>query len=224
MRNWKGVLFDFDGVVVDSTPLHLKGWEFAYHDLFLTKLDPKELQSLVGRSTSAIGRILSDKSGFPTAKAELIRRKNIYIGENIKEIHTIRGIEEFIGELRTLAIPFGIVSNAPIAFITATLQHLELEFPFILGLENYQKPKPDAEPYMKGAQKLPGVKFTDHENIIVFEDSTHGIAAALAAYMTPMGICSQHSPEVLTSAGAVNSYSDFVEALQALSYGSGDKS
>ncbi len=220
----RAVLFDFDGVVVDSTPLHLRGWEHAYLEMFQVTLEPEVLAELVGRSTSAIGRILAERSGFPMAKAELVRRKTIYIASHIDSIQPIKGIDVFLKDLRKKNIPYGIVSNAPREFILNTLKHLKLDFPFVLGLENYQRPKPDAEPYMKGAQKIGSIPFQDHRSIFVFEDSTHGLEAAIAAHMTPIGICSQHPPSILTAAGAIQCFQDMEEALSLFSNSICDKS
>ena len=105
------------------------------------------------------------------------------------EIEMINGAEEFLEILASRDIPFGIVSNAPRDFIAAALAKHRLQIYFFFGLEDYRRPKPDAEPYMKGALKM-GSKFPKHRCILVFEDSTHGITAALAAHMTAIGICS----------------------------------
>ncbi len=208
-------LFDFDGVIVDSTPIHLAGWEKAYWELFQRKLDEATLASLVGRSTAAIGTILGQQSGFPTAKAELIKRKVAFVLSSLEKIPLIEGAREFLAELQRRQLPFGIVSNAPRSFIAAAIERHKLAIPFYLGLEDYHRPKPDAEPYMKGAIKL-GFPFERHASIFVFEDSTHGIAAALAAHMTAIGICSQHPPELLLQAGAKQCFDDLEAALQLM--------
>lgn len=213
--DFRAALFDFDGVIVNSTPTHLRGWQAAFSGLFKRELDESSLQSLVGRSTAAIGGILADKSGYPAAKPELIRRKQIYVFEQLGSIELIHGAREFLEGLRQRAIPYGVVSNAPRDFIGAVIEKHCLPIPFFLGLEDYHRPKPDAEPYVKGAVKL-GFSFTAYRSIVVFEDSTHGIEAAVAAHMTPLGICSQHGPEVLLQAGAVTCFQDLSAAASLL--------
>jgi HAD superfamily hydrolase (TIGR01509 family) len=213
--DFRAALFDFDGVIVDSTPTHLRGWQAAFQGMFKTDLDPETLQSLVGRSTAAIGGILADRSGYPAAKPELIRRKQIHVFEHLGSIDLIEGAREFLEELHKRSIPFGIVSNAPRDFIGAAIEKHHLPVPFYLGLDDYRRPKPDAEPYVKGAVKL-GFTFTMHPSILVFEDSTHGIDAAIAAHMTPIGICSQHRPEILMNAGAKLCFENMREAAVLL--------
>jgi beta-phosphoglucomutase-like phosphatase (HAD superfamily) len=212
--DFRGALFDFDGVIVDSTPTHLSGWKAAYFELFNDFIDEITLASIVGRSTAAIGSLLAVKSGYPAAKKELIRRKQLHVFANLNTISLINGAAEFISELTGRRIPFGIVSNAPRDFIEAAIKQHNLKVPFFFGLDDYRKPKPDAEPYMKGALAI-GFTFKEHPRIFVFEDSTNGIDAAIAAHMTPIGICSQHLPEVLLAAGAKICFKD-LEAAKAL--------
>ena len=112
-------------------------------------------------------------------------------------------------------MPYGIVSNAPRDFIGAAIEKHGLPVPFFYGLDDYRRPKPDAEPSVKGAIHM-GFPFTSHRSILVFEDSTHGIDAAIAAHMTPIGICSQHEEGILTGAGAVRCFMDMREAAVLL--------
>jgi beta-phosphoglucomutase-like phosphatase (HAD superfamily) len=55
--------------------------------------------------------------------------------------------------------------------------------------------------FLKCAQLI-GVKFTEHAKILVFEDSTHGLEAAVSAGMFPVGVQTQHDAETLVKAGA----------------------
>jgi beta-phosphoglucomutase len=215
MEKMRAVLFDFDGVIVDSTPIHLAGWANAFEAMFQAPLDPTTLLSLVGRSTAAIGTILAEKSGYPAARGDLIKRKSRYVFDHLETIPLITGARDFVHALAKRGVPHGVVSNAPRDFIAATLERHELRMPFYLGLEDCQRPKPDAEPYMKGALRM-GFKFHEHKSIYVFEDSTHGIEAAVAAHMTPIGICSQHPSEPLERAGATRCFADLLPASSLL--------
>lgn len=211
MQQFRGALFDFDGVIVDSTPMHLAGWNAAYESLFQATLEDSLLDSLVGRSTAAIGTILAEKSGYPASKSELIKRKASYVLTNLSDIPLIPGSRDFLRQLHAEAIPFGICSNAPRDFIKAALERHGLICPFYLGLEDYVRPKPDPEPYVKGAKRM-DMPFDLHGSIAVFEDSTHGIEAAIGAKMYPIGICSQHPEQILALAGAKECYRDFAES------------
>lgn len=208
MTRFKAVLFDFDGVVVHSTPIHLDGWASAYRGLFQKTLDEELLESLVGQSTAAIGLLLAEKSGVLSAKADLIQRKARYVLEHLEDIPLIPGITDFLGRLTTARIPYGIASNAPRGFIQAALARHEIPYSFYLGLEDYVRPKPDPEPYLKGAIAMAWDR-DDHGSIAVFEDSVHGIEAAIAAGMTAIGVSSQHDDQRLREAGATYCIKDF---------------
>lgn len=205
---FKAVLFDFDGVIVHSTPIHLDGWASAYHGLFQENVDEALLKTLVGKSTREIGAILALKSGVLTAKGELIQRKARYVLDHLEDIPLIPGIYAFLEKLNEARIPYGIASNAPRAFIQAALDRHELPYSFYLGLEDYVEPKPHPEPYLKGALAL-NWKSAIHEEIAVFEDSAHGIHAAVAGGMTAIGVTSQHSGQLLMEAGAKYTIKDF---------------
>ncbi|MBC7530276.1 MAG: HAD family phosphatase [Oligoflexus sp.] len=208
MTRFKAVLFDFDGVVVHSTPIHLDGWASAYHAMFQKSVDEALLQTLVGQSTAAIGTLLAEKCGVSNAKSELIQRKARYVLGHLEDIPLIPGIMQFLERLTAAKIPYGIASNAPRNFIDAALRRHAVPYSFFLGLEDYVRPKPDPEPYLKGALNLawdPG----KHSEIAVFEGSAHGIEAATLAGMTAIGVTSQRNDQLLLEAGARYCIKDF---------------
>ncbi|MES2744563.1 MAG: HAD family phosphatase [Bdellovibrionota bacterium] len=208
MARFEAVLFDFDGVIVDSTPVHLAGWAEAYWEFFRMKVEPEILESLVGQSTAAIGTLLSHRIGRPEMKGELVRRKARYVLDHLPDIPMIAGAKDFMEKLRAKKIRYGIASNAPRGFIESALNKHGLWTDFFLGLEDYKFPKPDPEPYLIGAQRLGWTK-SDRSSIAVFEDSAHGIHAAVGAGMTAIGVCSQHPPVYLEDAGAKACIQDF---------------
>ena len=210
MAHFKAVLFDFDGVIVDSTPTHLDGWAAAYGEVFQKQPEAHMLASLMGRSTVAIAALLAEKEGRPETRASLIEKKGRYVLEHVTSIPLIPGIAAFMEKLVTANIPYGIASNSPRGFLEASLQHHGLPYSFFLGAEDYAQPKPDPEAYLLGGKRL-GLAREDYRAIAVFEDSTHGIEAALGARMTAIGVGSQHPVQVLIEAGAHYGITDFRE-------------
>lgn len=208
MTRFKAVLFDFDGVVVHSTPIHLDGWSSAYQAMFQKSVDEDLLKTLVGQSTVAIGTLLAETSGVLSAKGELIQKKARYVLDHLADIPLIPGIVNFLDRLAAAKIPYGIASNAPRGFVEAALRRHEVPYSFFLGLEDYTRPKPDPEPYLKGALHMAWTR-EKHPEIAVFEDSAHGIEAAVAAGMTPIGVTSQHDDQLLFKAGARHCIEDF---------------
>lgn len=210
MGYFEAVLFDFDGVIVDSTPIHLKGWAEAYLHYFNAHAPSEVLSSLVGQSTLMNGTILAEHPGRPEMRTQLTRRKSQFVLDHLHDIPLIPGSAVFLERLTRAQIPFGVCSNAPRAFIEKALNKHGLELSFFLGLEDYDHPKPHPEPYLKGAQRIGWVR-ENRQRIAVFEDSVHGIHAAVAAGMTAIGVSSQHPSEELLVAGATHTIIDFTD-------------
>ena len=197
----KGVIFDFDGVMVDSLHLHLKGWSFAYQEIFHKELEAHVLSSLVGRSTQGIAKFLAQKENGVDKAAQLVAKKFEYIeGENVFA-SIFPNIPEFMQLLARWEVPFGIASHSPRRFIEKHLKIFGLNVSVIIGLEDCRAFKPSPEPFLLCARTL-GISFTDHAAILVFEDSIPGIVAANKAGMISVGIATQHSLPELYDGGA----------------------
>lgn len=205
-----GIIFDFDGVVVDSLAVHLRAWKTAYFDLFKLPLDNTD--GLTGRSTSAIAEILASRAGQPHHKLELAELKRSVLRESRASILPIPGALEAFAWLKQRAIPFGIASNAPRAFILQTLQDLQVDVDHIFGIDDVPRPKPEPDGFLMCARSI-GITFLDHSRTIVFEDSIHGLKAAVTAGMHPIGVTTQNTSEDLIAGGAVKTCRDIVHAF-----------
>ena len=204
------VIFDFDGVVVDSLSVHLQAWRDAFQELYGAALD--DTTGLPGRSTGVIANILAQRVGKPTTADLLADLKRTRLKEQTNQIVPLPGALEAFVWLRENKIPFGIASNAPRSFILYTLNNYGVILDKVFGSEDVTRPKPEPDIFLKCAKSL-DIKFTEHDQIIVFEDSTHGIKAAVTAGMYPIGITSQNSEEVLLSAGAKVACSHIQDAM-----------
>ncbi len=194
-----GFIFDFDGVVVDSLGTHLRAWETAMSALFgLPLLDPTRL---IGNSTVAIGTLLAKEAGSPRLAPELVRLKREALESQKYDVAALPGTIELFALLAATDLPWGIASNANRAFIKKTLQILKLDVPLVVSVEDVRKPKPAPDVFLLCATRL-GISHLNHGRTIVFEDSVHGVRAAVRAGMFPVGITSQHSAEILRDSGA----------------------
>lgn len=195
------ILFDFDGVLVDSLPVHLKAWQTAFRSLMGQELPEHVLSAQVGKSSKFIATELCKYAYKPYHAQGLFELKNKMILDMVGEISLFTGTLDFLEKIRHLGVHHGIVSNANRDFIGKILDHHQLDFPFYFGIEDYKKPKPDPGPYLLGAKRL-GYSFNDHSRVMVFEDSIPGLQAAHYAKMTTVGVCTQHSPKELSEAHA----------------------
>lgn len=208
----KGVLFDFDGVMVDSISAHLKAWNLAFIELFKNAIIPEDLNHMMGRSTAYISNYLCKKQNCEWRANELASRKNELALASAKEVKLLPGTDDIVNELHQRKIPFGIVSNAPRSFIGEVLCQHHLKVPFFTGVEDHKRPKPAPDPYIEGAFKLK-LDFPNFKYVLTFEDSTHGLSAAKKAFTVPIGICTQHQDDILIQAGAIRTYRDLAHAL-----------
>jgi beta-phosphoglucomutase len=195
-----GIIFDFDGVVVDSLGMHLHAWSEATLQVFRKELhDPSRFKGL---STATIAHLISQECGHPSQAQALafIKRKILADSDRIPVL--LPGIRQLIEELKNRTLPFGIASNAPRQFIIDSLKGLQLEVAVVVGMEDVKRGKPHPDPFNLCAQRL---KLYDDKkaSTLVFEDSFHGLEAAKASGMIPIGVTSQHTSEELKNAGAL---------------------
>lgn len=208
-----GVIFDFDGVLVDSLNAHLTAWTQAYDICFGLPLDPKFYADLVGHSTIYIAGYLCRLAGVPEGGTRLAETKSKWLNDNIHSVPLLSGVKESFQYLRAVGIPFGIASNAPIKFIRKVLAHHKLELEVVLGREDAPRPKPAPDPFLLCAQRL-AIPVSQQKQAYIFEDSVHGLAAARLAQMFPIGVTSQKESATLLNAGALITCANLAEALE----------
>jgi beta-phosphoglucomutase len=190
--NIKGLLFDLDGVIVDTAKYHYVAWKDIAEELGVHfTLEDNELLKGVSRARSLqiileIGnRNLSDE-----LQVEICERKNqLYLNQikGITEDEILPGVREFLVDSKDKGykIALGSASKNSI-FILSQLQLTHM-FDSIIDGTKVSKAKPDPEVFKKGAEEL-GLKY---EDCIVFEDAAAGVEAAHRIGMKVVGIGSK---------------------------------
>lgn len=206
-----GVIFDFDGVVVDSLSVHLSAWQLSYQQLYQEPI--VDTQGLAGRSTNAIAEILSKRAGKPETLDDLANLKRELLKQNRFSIQLLPGVSDALHWLKSSALPYGIASNAPRSFIENTLAKLQIDIPHIFGSDDVANPKPAPDVFLKCAKSLK-ISVTKHCEILVFEDSPHGLTAAVKAGMFPVGVLTQNKAQEMLAAGALATCENVGEALR----------
>ncbi len=209
-----GVLFDFDGVLADSLGAHLRAWSEAYQECFKKKLNPEIYRKITGHATSRIAGMLAAEAGERAEADKLMHRKNDWLRENSNAIPLFPGVKDVFSHLRSHSIPFAIASNAPVTFIEPILRENNLKVDVILGRESVPRPKPAPDIYLLAARML-GIHIADHEKTVVFEDSIHGLNAAVSAKMYPIGITSQAEHTELVKGGARETFPSVLAAWES---------
>ena len=208
----KAIILDFDGVVVDSLPVHLAAWSAAVQAVFGRPLaDPATLK---GHATRTIAHMLCRRVGDVGQVGALIHAKESFIQENLDRIELLPGTRAFITLLAACGLPHGIASNSPRPFVTSLLARTGLVVPALVTGSDVSRGKPQPDIFWECANRL-GLTPHDRSAVAVFEDSVHGLAAAQAAGMIPIGVATEQTPAVLLSAGARLACANLGEALAA---------
>lgn len=190
----RAVLFDFDGTLVNTTPLILHSFREAWQQTFgftfedgdyirtFGMLLPAALRMLVERGV-AEGRIEApaDLPAFVARRSEEMLRnyRAINLRCHDEMIEPFDGVVEALEALRAMEIPFGIVSSKLRAGVERGLRHFAMDgyFAMIIAAEDVTNHKPHPEPLLRAAEQL-GI--SPRETVFI-GDSIHDIAAGQAA-------------------------------------------
>ena len=177
-------LFDCDGTIADSMPLHYEAWRRALSKWNCTFREER-FYAWGGRPVSDIVAALNQEQGLAMPVEEVSRRKEDFYLDLLPQLHAVPDVLELIESTYGL-IPFAVVSGSPRASVTATLSALNLldRFDTLVCAGDYGKGKPDGEPFLVAAARL-GMR---PESCLVFEDADLGIQAATAAGMVSVKI------------------------------------
>ena len=185
----KAIIFDLDGVIVDTAKYHYLAWrELAIQLGFdFTEAQNEQLKGVSRVRSLEILLDLGNVELEEEQKTKLLIEKNAQYLEYIAEMdHTeiLPGIDDVLHYLKLNKIPFSLGSASKNArLILETLDLLDL-FDAIVDGNDVSTAKPDPEVFLIAAQKL-GV---EPDNCIVIEDAKAGIEAANLALMTSIGI------------------------------------
>jgi HAD superfamily hydrolase (TIGR01509 family) len=191
-RMLKAVIFDMDGVIIDSEPIH---FEIDKRILRMCGInaDDEMLLPYVGVTNPYMWNDLKQKYELPMSVDELMKlQSDIKIQVFSKSgLEAIDGIKELLADLKHHNIISAVASSSPRFFIETVLKSTNIRefFSDILSGEEVERGKPFPDIFLKTAEML-GVS---PEECIVIEDSEHGVKAALAAGMKCIGFTNPNS-------------------------------
>jgi beta-phosphoglucomutase len=202
----KALIFDMDGTLADSDPVH----RLAFAELLSPHgLDVDETfyrDQISGRSNSLIfGGLFPDWP--PVERDRLADEKEALFRRLATGLLPLDGLTEVLDWAERRDMRLGVVTNAPRLNLTHMLQALGLEsrFPVQISGEEVARAKPDPLPYLIAMEQL-GVRANE---AVAFEDSPSGLRAAKAAGLYTFGVLTGQSTEVLVAAGADAAIADF---------------
>ncbi len=202
----RGVIFDMDGVLVDSHAVHRKAWRLFFRTLG-REVPESELDFILdGRKRGDILRHFLGDCPDPELE-EFGRRKNCIFRQMQLEVTPIPGVLGMVRELHGSGAALAVATSASRSRAHSTLVELGLLncFQAVVTGEEVPLGKPDASIYRLACNRI-GI---EPDCILAVEDATSGIRAATGAGLRCVGVASHETPENLTSAGAIHVVQDF---------------
>ena len=173
----KGLLFDFDGVVVDSMEQHFQAWHTAFsnHGIDISR---KGFFLLEGQGMETIANILATRHGLTSQETiSVIKDKAAYFYTH-HELKFYNYFLTMLGNIKTQGIPMAIVTGGNKERVKPIIDtHLSGFFDAVITVDDVSRGKPYPEPFLAGAKSL-GIPA---DACIVIENAPLGIKAAKAA-------------------------------------------
>ena len=187
------VIFDMDGVLVNSEPVHQRHEREIYEEIGL-ELTFEEQQSFVGMSAMDSWTFVIEKYKLNHKPEELLLRgrgKYLKVLWETDEVQMMEGAPALIKRLEDHAFHLLLASSATSTTIGAVLKKFDLtkNFPLFIGGDMVHNSKPNPDIFLKIAE-LARVNPAD---CVVIEDAEHGVTAALKAGMKTIGFQNHHS-------------------------------
>ena len=196
----RAVLWDLDGVLVDSAPFHFQAWRELLASLG-RELSEADFRRTFGLRNDAILRDLLGE--LPAAEVERLgaRKEELFRRAALGNIVPLPGALALLRLLGERGFKLALVSSTPHGNIDLVLGSLGVEaaFDVIVGEADVTQGKPDPEGFLLAARRL-GVP---PEECVVIEDAQAGVEAAKRGGMRCVGVCHDRPREILERADLV---------------------
>jgi HAD superfamily hydrolase (TIGR01509 family) len=205
----KALLFDLDGTLANTDPIHFETWRELLLDQGLDiSLDFYQTNFSGRRNQEIVKDLLPHLSDV--AGEQLSWQKEANFRDRAEQVLvSTPGLAELLAWAAQHNLKQAVVTNAPVENARFMLQVLQLEatFPVVILGDELPKGKPDPLPYQLALEQL-GVSAAE---TIAFEDSPSGIRSSRGAGIPTVGIASTHSPAELYDLGVSLVIADFTD-------------
>jgi HAD superfamily hydrolase (TIGR01509 family) len=211
---FKGIIFDSDGVLVNSMPFHAKAWVevFAEYDIEVTE---EEIYEIEGSNHVGVINIFFGRAGRtpePKIYAEILEKKRAHFLEN-NRAEIFEGMYECLSSLKN-KFKMAVASGADRIIVTSLMDKFYPEiFDVIISGEDVENGKPDPEPYEKAIEKL-GLR---KEECLVVENAPLGVESAKNAGVFCVGVPTYLDETKLQEADlVVKNHAELIDYLTGL--------
>jgi HAD superfamily hydrolase (TIGR01509 family) len=180
----KHVVFDLDGVMVDSEPVHERANAEYLAGLGGT-LDQELYDDMMGRRVRELTDVVAERFGLDPERA-FADREAIFWRLLDQGLEPMPGLHAAVERLAAAGLPMAVASSGTRAYVDHALERLRLRAAFaaVVSGEDVHHGKPDPEIYLLAAERLQA----DPADCVAIEDTTHGIAAARGAGMRAVAV------------------------------------
>jgi beta-phosphoglucomutase family hydrolase len=196
----KAVLWDLDGVLVDSAPYHFQAWRGLMASLG-RELSEADFRPTFGWRNDAILRHLVGELSAEEEARLAARKEELFREAARGHIVALPGALVLLRLLRERGLKLALVSSTPRANIDLVLSSLGLEsaFDIVIGEEDVKRGKPDPEGFLLAAERLGAAP----DECVVIEDAPAGVEAAKRGGMRCVGVSRNRPRDALAKADLV---------------------
>ncbi len=186
VQNIRALIFDMDGVIVDSEPFHLLAYQefFQAYDIHYTE---EHNQEFLGSKDLSMAEILIERFNLPQTPHSMVQAKEEILCRLLKDNSRARpGLYKVLQEASELKVPLAVASSATLKTIELVVDTLSIRqyFGCLTSGDEVKQGKPAPDIFVLAASRL-GV---DPRYCLVIEDTLNGIRAAKAAGMYCLSI------------------------------------
>ncbi|OLP18979.1 hydrolase [Leptolyngbya sp. 'hensonii'] len=203
----QALLFDLDGTLADTDPIHFRTWQDLMRGYGLEIDRPFYKARFSGRLNAQITADLLPQLSEAQRLALSADKEAEFRRRATGELQPLAGVAEVLRWAESQCLKTAVVTNAPVenaAFMLGVLG-LADRFDTIVLAEELERGKPDPLPYQVALQRLN----LEPQAAIAFEDSPTGVRSAIGAGLRTVGLATTHPPEDLYALGVVLAVQDF---------------